>query len=277
MALSKPERSGPAFLLAKGTLNPELLAYLWMAIDARLNLLITGPPASGKTTLLKALTDIMPRYERVVAIEEETDELIMHSNFTNAVYLIGKKPTEKSDKTISDQVVNALRLRPDRLIIGEIRGAEAKDAFFGSNTGVPFIATMHASGTGISVISRLESRPMLVDHALVSNLDIAVHMSLDAAMQRKITGISEYKWLSRAETNPEEAKEFEINSIFSSDMPKKDELRRSKVIAYFAMRKQMSPSEAIKEFQARSKAASSFMMGGSGDFQEFILGYRGLK
>ncbi|OJI07485.1 MAG: hypothetical protein BK997_02620 [Candidatus Micrarchaeum sp. ARMAN-1] len=275
--LSKPERSGPAFLLAKGTLNPELLAYLWMAIDARLNLLITGPPASGKTTLLKALTDIMPRYERVVAIEEETDELIMHSNFTNAVYLIGKKSTEKSDKTISDQVVNALRLRPDRLIIGEIRGAEAKDAFFGSNTGVPFIATMHASGTGISVISRLESRPMLVDHALVSNLDLAVHMSLDGAMRRKITGISEYKWLSRAETNPEEEKEFEINSIFSSGMPKKDELRHSKAITYFAMRKQMSPSEAIKEFQARSKAASSFMAGGSGDFQEFILDYRGLK
>jgi hypothetical protein len=118
---------------------------------------------------------------------------------------------------------------------------------------------------------------MLVDHALVSNLDLAVHMSLDGAMRRKITGISEYKWLSRAETNPEEEKEFEINSIFSSGMPKKDELRHSKAITYFAMRKQMSPSEAIKEFQARSKAASSFMAGGSGDFQEFILDYRGLK
>ena len=275
--LSKPERSGPAFLLAKGTLNPELLAYLWMAIDARLNILITGPPASGKTTLLKALTEIMPRYERVVAIEEETDELIMHSNFTNAVYLIGKKSSDKQDSSISDQVANALRLRPDRLIIGEIRGAEAKDAFFGSNTGVPFMATMHASGGGISVISRLESKPMLVDHALVSNLDLAVHMSMDGAMQRKITGISEYKWFSRAEVNPEKAEELEISGIFSPYTPKKDELRNSKTITYFAMRKQMSPSEAIKEFQARSRAISSFISSGSSDFQECILDYRGLK
>ncbi|MEM0201613.1 MAG: type II/IV secretion system ATPase subunit [Candidatus Micrarchaeaceae archaeon] len=275
--LSKPERSGPIFLLAKGTLNPGLLAFLWMAVDARLNLLVTGPPASGKTTLLKALAEIMPRYERVVAIEEETDELIMHSNFTNAVYLIGKKPTNKSDRSISDQVINALRLRPDRLIIGEIRGAEAKDAFFGSNTGVPFMATMHVSGTGVSVISRLESRPMLVDHALVSNLDLAVNMSLDGVMQRRITGISEYKWFSRAETSPENPEELEINNLFSSSMPKKDELRHSKVIAYFAMRKRISPSEAIKEFQSRSNAISSFISSGSTDFQECILGYKGFK
>ncbi len=275
--LAKPERSGPVFLLAKGTLNPELLAYLWMAIDARLNLLITGPPASGKTTLLKALTDVMPRYERVVAIEEETDELIMHSNFTNAVYLIGKKSADNSESTISDQVSNALRLRPDRLIIGEIRGAEARDAFFGSNTGVPFIATMHVSGIGISVISRLESRPMLVDHALVSNLDLAVHMSLDGAMQRRITGISEYKWFSRAEINPETAEEFEVNSMFSNGAPKKEELRHSKTITYFAMRMKMSPSEAIKEFQSRSKAICSFMSSGSQDFQKFILEYKGFE
>jgi flagellar protein FlaI len=275
--LAKPERSGPAFLLAKGTLNPELLAYLWMAVDARLNLIITGPPASGKTTLLKALAEVMPRYERVVAIEEETDELIMHSNFTNAVYLIGKKSADKSESTISDQVANALRLRPDRLIIGEIRGAEARDAFFGSNTGVPFIATMHVSGSGISVISRLESRPMLVDHALVSNLDLAIHMSLDSAMQRRIAGISEYKWFSRAEINLERAEEFEINSMFSNGTPKKEELRYSKAITYFAMRMKMSPSEAIKEFQSRSKAIYSFISSGSRDFQKFILEYKGFE
>ncbi|MEM0154262.1 MAG: type II/IV secretion system ATPase subunit [Methanothrix sp.] len=275
--LSKPERSGPIFLLSNGTLNPELLAFLWMAVDARLNLLITGPPASGKTTLLKALVDIMPRYERVVAIEEETDELIMHSNFTNAVYLIGKKSTNKLDRSISDQVINALRLRPDRLIIGEIRGAEAKDVFFGSNTGVPFMATMHVSGSGVNVISRLESRPMLVDHSLVSNLDLAVNMSLDGSMHRRITEISEYKWFSRAETNPKNAEEFEINNVFSSGMPKKDELRHSKVIAYFAMRKRISPSEAIKEFQSRSNAIASFILSGSTDFQECILEYKGLK
>ena len=275
--LAKPERSGPSFLLAKGTLNPELLAYLWMAVDARLNLIITGPPASGKTTLLKALTEIMPRYERVVAIEEETDELIMHSNFTNAVYLIGKKSADKSESTISDQVANALRLRPDRLIIGEIRGAEARDAFFGSNTGVPFIATMHATGGGTSVISRLESRPMLVDHALTSNLDLAIHMSLDSAMQRKITGISEYKWFSRAEIRSDKAEELEINGIFSQSTPKKEELRHSKAITYFAMRKMISPSEAIKEFQSRSKAIRSFVSSGSHDFQGFITKYKGFE
>jgi flagellar protein FlaI len=248
-----------------------------MAVDARLNLIITGPPASGKTTLLKALTEIMPRYERVVAIEEETDELIMHSNFTNAVYLIGKKSADKSESTISDQVANALRLRPDRLIIGEIRGAEARDAFFGSNTGVPFIATMHATGGGTSVISRLESRPMLVDHALTSNLDLAIHMSLDSAMQRRITGISEYKWFSRAEIGSDKAEELEINSIFSQGTPKKEELRHSKAITYFAMRKMISPSEAIKEFQSRSKAIRSFVSSGSHDFQGFITKYKGFE
>jgi flagellar protein FlaI len=190
---------GMAFLLKNKTINAELLAYIWMAVEAKLNILITGPPASGKTTLLKALMEIMPRYERLVAIEEETGELVMHSNFSNAVYLIGKDKGNASSHGISDQVVNALRLRPERIIIGEIRGPEAKDVFFGSNTGVPFMATMHVSGSGVNVVSRLESRPMLVDHALVSNMDIAISMSLTSSLQRVISGISEYLWLSRAE------------------------------------------------------------------------------
>ncbi|MCL5680121.1 MAG: type II/IV secretion system ATPase subunit [Candidatus Marsarchaeota archaeon] len=275
--LAKPERMGVAFILRKGTVNAELLAYLWMAIEAKLNILITGPPASGKTTLLKALMEVIPRYERIVAIEEETGELIMHSNFSNAVYLIGKNNKDISNRGVSDQVVNALRLRPDRIIVGEIRGPEAKDVFFGSNTGVPFVATMHVSGGGINVVSRLESRPMLVDHALVSNMDIAVSMSLNSSLQRVISGISEYMWLSRAEIDVDKAKELFINEVFAQGRISKEELRHSKVITYFAMRKLISPTEAVKEFARRVKFIGLFATTSGTEFQNYVQEYSGFK
>ncbi len=272
--IAKQERAGISFLLRKATLNPELLAYIWMAIEAKLNILITGSPSSGKTTLLKALMEVAPKYERAVIIEEEASELISYSNFSNAVYLVGKNTNANSGYKLQDQVINALRLRPDRLIIGEIRGPEAKDAFFGSNTGVPFIATMHASGSGLSIIARLESKPMNVDHALVSNLDIAIALSFDQSLNRAISSISEYKWLSRAETG-DDAKEFTINELFMGGKPTKEQLRGSKVIVYFAMRNLISITEAIKSFEKRVKFINSFLNSNEQEFEDYKIKYWG--
>lgn len=271
--LSKPERTGLGFLLKKSTLDPEMLAYLWMAIDAKLNIIITGPPSSGKTTLLKAIMETAQQYERVVTIEEEAAELVSHSNFSNAVYLIGKNQKSGQGYGISDQVVNALRLRPDRLIVGELRGSEARDAFFGSNTGVPFIATMHSSGAGSALIARLESKPMSVEHVLVSNLDIAVYISFDQSLNRKIMSISEYKWLSRSEIGVSDGKEFTVSELFENGSITREQLKGSKLITYFAMRNLISVSEAVKSFDKRVKFVKSFVDSQEAEFANYKTKY----
>jgi Flp pilus assembly CpaF family ATPase len=112
-------------MLADGTANADALAYMWMALLAGANIVIAGAPATGKTTLLLALNDLMPHYERIITIEEDINELKPYGNFMNAAMLQGSSLAGRH--AVKEQVINALHLRPDRLIVGEVRGEETSD------------------------------------------------------------------------------------------------------------------------------------------------------
>jgi len=236
-------------LLELNTLNTETAAYTWMALETKCNIIIAGAPSSGKTTMLLALNALVPRYERIVTIEEDINELKFYSNFVNTVSL----QASKSHVDVAAQVVNALHIRPDRLIIGEVRGKETREAFSGANVGVPFITTLHASANGNSIIDRLSSKPMNVEPQLICMLDLSFYMNHSSLNSRRLDSIVEYKWLVRGEIKPDSTGElFKTVEIASNGTLGQVELKRSKVIQRYAKSSNISTSEAINELKKRA-------------------------
>ncbi|MGA3020908.1 MAG: type II/IV secretion system ATPase subunit, partial [Candidatus Micrarchaeales archaeon] len=165
---------GVDYIKRKETSNFEVLAYLWMAMDACRNIVIAGSPASGKTTMMSALFSFISRAERVVTIEEDINELKIKLDINNAVALYGSR--YGGSTSIKEQVINALRMRPDRLVVGEVRGEETRELFSGANMGIPFMTTMHSNSGGLDIIKKLIIKPMGVEVKSLSMLDIAVYM-----------------------------------------------------------------------------------------------------
>ncbi len=265
-------------LLKNGTITSDSLAYLWMAIDSKMNMVISGAPASGKTTLLTALLALVPRYKRVITIEEDVNELRSYPDISSIIPLYGSRFSGRV--TISEQALNALRLRPDLLIIGEIRGNEARDLFSGTNLGIPFITTMHSNENGMAIIKRLTTRPMGVEPGAISALDISVYMRQEGMTSRKLSEICEYKWLSRAE----EVRDYlevngsdgvKIDNIIENGILNPNALLTSKVIDAYSSRNQVARTKAMKEFSKRKKFIEEKLPDGSNtiDMIETIQNY----
>ena len=132
-------------LLANHTLTDEILDYIRAAVRTRLNILISGGTGAGKTTLLNVLSGFIPSNERLITIEDSA-ELKLHQ--PHVVRLESRPPNIESrgEVTLTDLVKNSLRMRPDRIIVGETRGAEVLDMLQAMNTGHPgSMSTIHAN------------------------------------------------------------------------------------------------------------------------------------
>ncbi len=265
-------------LLKNSTITSDELAYLWMAIDSGMNMVIAGAPASGKTTLLTALLALVPRYKRVITIEEDINELRSYPGINSIIPLYGSRFSGRV--TISEQALNALRLRPDLLIIGEIRGNEARDLFSGTNMGIPFITTMHSNENGMAIIKRLTTRPMGVELEAISALDISVYMRQEGMTSRKLSEICEYKWLSRAEEMRDYSEVngsdgVKISSIAENSVFNPDALLASKVIDAYSSRNQVAKAKTVKEFSKRKKFIEEKLLNCSNtlDMAEVIQNY----
>jgi flagellar protein FlaI len=177
-------------LINREELDYQLAARFWLYVDGLhtrpANLLIGGMPASGKTTLLNALFSFFRPEQRIVTIEE-TYELDT-STQENCVQL-----ETDEDMTMEELVKNALRMRPDMIIVGEVRGAEASDMITAMNVGKISMGTIHASSTR-DIINRLTHTPMNVPMDIIPVIDALVVVSTvysNGTPTRKITQISE--------------------------------------------------------------------------------------
>ena len=151
-------------LVAYQSLTPAMLKFLQMAIQAKLNLLISGGTGAGKTTLLNVLSGFIPEAERIITIEDSAE---LRLNQPHVVSLESRPPNIEGVGQIrlSDLVKNSLRMRPDRIIVGEARGEEAMDMLQAMNTGHPgSMSTIHANSAR-DALSRME---VMVGHGLNS-------------------------------------------------------------------------------------------------------------
>ena len=257
-------------ILKAGTADAAAAAYLWMAIETGHNIVITGAPSTGKTTLLNALMDFAPRYHRIIAIEDEASELRFGEGMANTVSLLG---TSKG-VPLKEQVVNALHMRPDRLIVGEVRGEEAREVFFGANVGVPFMTTIHTKGDGSAVTNRLGSRPMSVEPEALCMLDIAVLMDAREG-KRVVGGISEYRWACRGEIAAGQEGPLSITQISKGGIADMKGIMASKVVAEYADAKLLSPAAAAKELRKRAEYLDAMIKEEEIPVGEYICRYPG--
>jgi len=189
----------PDDLVKLGTLSEEMRAFLAGCVEARLNIMVSGGTGSGKTTTLNVLSSFIPDDERIVTIEDAA-ELQLHQD--HVVTLESRPPNVegKGEITIRQLVRNSLRMRPDRIIIGECRGAEALDMLQAMNTGHDgSLSTLHANSPR-DALSRLETMVLMagtelpsraIREQIASALDLIVHQSRLRDGSRKIVAITE--------------------------------------------------------------------------------------
>jgi len=186
-------------LLENQALTPDMASMFEMCVNAKLNVLISGGTGAGKTTLLNALSAYIPADERIVTIEDSA-ELQMQQ--PHVVRLETRPPNIEGKGEVSqrDLVKNALRMRPDRIVIGEVRGAEAIDMLQAMNTGHDgSLTTIHAN-TPRDALARLETMIQMTgmrlsDRAMRQQIASAINLVIQVARltdgTRRITSISE--------------------------------------------------------------------------------------
>ncbi|KRB35749.1 CpaF family protein [Microbacterium sp. Root180] len=193
----------PAFrdlerLVAAGALTRGAAALLREAMTRGASVLVSGATHAGKTTLLGALIAACPPEHRIVTVEE-TFELAVAA--TDLVALQGRQPSLEGtgEVTLRRLVKEALRMRPDRLVVGEVRDAEALDLVLALNTGVPGTATIHANSAR-EALGKLAALPLLAGRnidatfvlpAVAASVDLVVHCERDASGRRRVGEIVE--------------------------------------------------------------------------------------
>jgi pilus assembly protein CpaF len=186
-------------LMGFGTLTSEVAQFLRECVHGRLNILVSGGTGAGKTTLLNVLSSFLPEDERIITIEDAAELRLQQPHVVSLEY---RPPNieARGEVTIRDLVRNALRMRPDRIVVGEVRGGEALDMLQAMNTGHDgSISTIHANAPR-DVLSRLETMAMMagieltiraVREQIASAIDLIVHIGRLQDGSRRVTFVTE--------------------------------------------------------------------------------------
>ena len=206
-------------LIRIGSLPAFLKEYLSTLVKAKYNIFISGGTGSGKTTFLNALSDSIPGDERVITIEDNAELQIRH--IPNLVQLEARNANVEGCKeiTIRDLIKSSLRMRPDRIVVGEVRGGEAIDMISAFNTGHDgSLSTGHANSAR-DMLSRLETMVLMggmelplpaIRRQLASGIDLIVHLGRLRDKSRKLLEICEVTGRLDVHT-----REVELNSLYA--------------------------------------------------------------
>lgn len=186
-------------LLRNGTLTSEMARFLEAAVKEKMNIIISGGTGGGKTTLLNVLSSFIGENERIITIEDAA-ELKLEQRHVISLETRLTNYEGSGEITIRDLVINSLRMRPDRIIVGEVRGKEAFDMLQAMNTGhTGSLTTMHANSP-LDALNRLETMilmagmeiPIKAIREYIENaINLVVHVERLADGRRKVTNISE--------------------------------------------------------------------------------------
>lgn len=215
-------------LVRIGSLTPDMVAFIASAVKAKLNILISGGTGTGKTTILNAMSAFIPDGERVVTIEDAAELQLQQKH---VVRLETRPPNVegKGEIVARDLVRNSLRMRPDRIIVGEVRAAEVMDMLQAMNTGHEgSMTTVHAN-TPRDALSRIESMvgmsglnmsETLIRQSISRALNIIVHLNRGTDGKRRVASISEITGM--------ESTVITMNEIFRFELEGKDDSGQTK-------------------------------------------------
>jgi flagellar protein FlaI len=183
----------PTELISFRTLSPEMLAYLWMLVQYKMNVLIAGGTASGKTTLLNAVAFFIPPEARVVSIEDTRELNLPRENWLPSVVRGSTGSRGENEISLFTLLRASFRQSPDYVIVGEVRGKEASVLFQGMASGHSCISTMHADSVD-TLVKRLETPPIELSPTLLNVLDcvcVMTHAIVNKESTRKLREIVE--------------------------------------------------------------------------------------
>lgn len=208
-------------LVEFGSITREAVEFLKACVIARLNVVVSGGTGSGKTTLLNILSGFIPEDERIVTIENAAELQLRQEH---VVTLESRPPNVegRGEVSIRDLVVNSLRMRPDRIVVGEVRSGEALDMLQAMNTGHDgSLTTAHANGPR-DALSRLETMVLMagmdlphraIREQISSAVDVIVHTDRMRDGTRKVTSVSEIQGMEGDVITMSEIYRFEQTSI----------------------------------------------------------------
>ena len=186
-------------LIDFGTLTPGAILFMEAAVKARFNIIISGGTGSGKTTLLNVLSQFIPNDERIITVENAAELQLRQDH---VVTLESRPPNieGRGEVTIRQLVINTLRMRPDRIIVGEIRGEESLDMLQAMNTGHDGSLTTAHSNSPRDTLARVETMALMagmdlpvraIREQIASAIDLIIHQSRMQDGTRKVTSITE--------------------------------------------------------------------------------------
>ncbi len=258
----------PIDLIDNNTMSVEMAAYFWLTIEKGASVLFCGGTASGKTTMLNALSLFLPMAYKIVSVEDTREINLPHENWIAGTTRTGFTTSEQNktgkDIDMFDLIRVALRQRPRAIIVGEVRGKEAYSLFQAMTTGHLSYSTIHASDMH-SLIQRLESPPISLPRALLTSLDMVIFMNnltvkgnpvrritnvteiikLDPETNRLVT-ITPFYWMSEIDDRFEDTKgsrlitKIKLENMWSDERLQKELKNRIKVLRWMQKNKQRS-------------------------------------
>ncbi|MGM0399479.1 MAG: type II/IV secretion system ATPase subunit [Halobacteriota archaeon] len=239
----------PATLVDFDTFDLNQMAYLWLAIENNKSLIFAGGTASGKTTSMNAVSMFVPPRSKVLTIEDTRELTLHHENWLSSI--TRESLGEGDDITMYDLLRSALRHRPEYIVVGEVRGAEAMTLFQAMNTGHTTFSTMHADSVQ-TTINRLENEPIGVPRAMIQSLDILSVQTLtyvgDERVRRnqviaEIEGIDQrtgdLDYSTAFEWNPENDTFSQFDSIVLEEIRDERGWSRAELLREFRNRKRV--------------------------------------
>jgi len=236
----RPDKYTVEDLLANGTLTRPLVEFLENCVRLRLNIIISGGSGTGKTTLLNALSSFIPEPERIITIEDPVELRLQQKHVISSE---ARPPNieGRNEVTQRDLFRNALRMRPDRIIVGEVRGAEAFDMLQAMNTGHEgSMTTVHANSTrdalwrieNMVLLSGLDLPVRAIREQMASALHLVIHTARFPDGRRRVTGVSEVAGMEGDTVTMQDIFRFDQRGV-DQDGRIEGELRPSGIVPSF--------------------------------------------
>ena len=236
----------PLDLISWNTVSAEAMAFLWLAIEYRKNMIIIGGTASGKTTMLNAISFFIPHNSKIVSLEDTREISLPHKNW---LPLVTREVDGRARVEMFDLLKAALRQRPEYIIVGEIRGREAITLFQAMNTGHVVYSTFHA-GDVDSAIKRFIHDPINIPKGMFTPLDLMMSLSLEYIKGKVVRRMD-----SLNEVSVDAEGRISINPIFKRDEAKDLFVwhESSKVLPEICKILGISYEEALTEIKKRAE------------------------
>ncbi|MEM2404277.1 MAG: type II/IV secretion system ATPase subunit [Candidatus Methanomethylicia archaeon] len=235
-------------LINYGTISTDISAYLWILIENIRSAMICGATASGKTTLLNAIATFIRPESKIITIEETRELRLPHENWIPLVTRPSFQPGVQ-DVTLFDLLKSSLRMRPDYIIVGEVRGEEAYTFFQALSVGHGGLCTIHAEGIEVA-IRRLETKPMDIPRQLIpliNTLILTGRTKIGGDIKRRVLNVVEI-----VDVDPR-SNEVIMNPLFKWDALSDSftYTGKSYILNKIASIRQISPMEVLDEYKRR--------------------------